>query len=51
MPYGCKPVIYSSSTLENLTMGMARLYTAITLAIPLAIAAVGTVVIVRRRNR
>ena len=51
MPYGCKAVMYSNSTLENLTMGAARLYTIIAMSIPLAIALVGTVIIVRRRNR
>ena len=51
MPYGCKSVVYSSQTLENLTMGTARTYTAIVLAIPAAIAAVGAVIIIRRKNR
>ena len=51
MPYGCKSVMYSTSTLENLTMGDAKLYTIIAMSIPLVIAIVGTVIIVRRRNR
>ena len=51
MPYGCKTVVYSSQTLENLTMGTARLYTAIVMAIPAAIAITGAVIIVRRKNR
>ncbi len=51
MPYGCKPVVYSSSTLENLTLGTARLYTVIAMLIPASIAACGAVIIVRRRNR
>lgn len=51
MPYGCKSVVYSSQTLENLTMGTARLYTAIVLMIPAAIAVAGAVVVIRRKNR
>ena len=51
MPYGCNFVVYSSQTLENLTMGAARLYTILVMAIPAAIAIVGAVVIVRRKNR
>lgn len=51
MPYGCKPIFYDSQILENLTMGTAGVYTAIIMLIPVAIAAVGTVVLVRRKNR
>ena len=51
MPYGCTPISYSTQILQNLTMGTARLYTAIALLIPAAIALVGTVVLVRRKNR
>lgn len=51
LPYGCKPIVYSSSILQNLTMGTARLYTALALLVPTAIAIVGTVILVRRKNR
>lgn len=51
MPYGCNVVVYSSQILENLTMGTARLYTVLVMAIPAAIAVVGAVVIIRRKNR
>ncbi len=51
MPYGCNAVVYSSQILENLTMGTARLYTALVMAVPAVIAAVGAVVIIRRKNR
>ena len=51
MPYGCRAIIYNTETLENLTMGTARLYTAMILAIPAAIAVTGAVVIIRRKNR
>ena len=50
-PYGCRQVLYNTQTLENFTMGRARIYTAIILAIPTALAIVGTVIIVRRKNR
>lgn len=51
MPYGCKSILYDTGTLENLTMGTARLYTALLLLIPAAIATVGAVLIIRRKNR
>lgn len=51
MPYGCKAVLYDTETLENLTMGTAKLYTALIMLVPVAVAAVGAVIIVRRKNR
>ena len=51
MPYGCKSILYDTGTLENLTMGTAKLYTALLLLVPTVIAAVGVVVIIRRKNR
>ncbi len=51
MPYGTNSIIYDSGVLENLTMGMARVYTAILIAIPAAIAVAGAVVLIRRKNR
>ena len=51
MPYGCQSVLYDSSVLENLTMSTANLYTAIVLAVPTAIAILGAVVVIRRKNR
>ena len=51
MPYGCKSILYDTGTLENLTMGTAKLYTALLIFIPVAIAAVGAVLIIRRKNR
>lgn len=50
-PYGCNDVLYDTSTLENLTMRSAKIYTAIIMAIPAALAIVGTVIIVKRRQR
>lgn len=51
LPYGCNTVLYDTQTLENLTMGTATLYTVIALAVPVALLAVGVVVIIKRRNR
>lgn len=51
MPYGCRSVIYNESVLENLTMGRAKTYTAILMAIPAIICVVGIFVLVRRKNR
>ncbi len=50
-PYGCNQLLYGTTILENFTMGRARIYTAIILAIPAILAAIGAVTIVRRRNR
>lgn len=50
-PYGCNQLLYDTQTLENLTMGRAKLYTALILAIPTALAVVGTVILVKRKNR
>jgi hypothetical protein len=50
-PYGCNRVTYKSTILENLTMGRAKLYTAIILTIPAAITVAGTVIIKKRKNR
>ncbi|MBQ8719784.1 MAG: Gldg family protein [Clostridia bacterium] len=51
IPYNCNTVVYDTQTLENLSMGTARLYTALIMAIPAAIAVVGAVVIIKRKNR
>lgn len=50
-PRGCNMVMYYSGILENLTMGKAKLYTAIILAIPAMLAVAGTIIIIRRKNR
>lgn len=50
-PRGCNQVSYAAPMLENLTMGRARLYTVIILAIPAALAVVGVITIIRRKNR
>ena len=51
MPYGCRAVLVDTSTLENLKLGTARLYTAMIMALPAAIAIVGAVVVIRRKHR
>lgn len=52
MPYGCKTTLfYTNGTLENLTMQSARIYTAIIMTIPAALAIVGAVIVIRRKNR
>ena len=51
MPYGCDVVKYDTSILENLTMGKAKIYTALILAIPAAIAIAGAAVVIKRKNR
>ena len=50
-PRGCNNVTYRTSILENLTMGRAKTYTAIILAVPVALAVFGAVTIIRRKNR
>ena len=50
-PYGCNTVFYTENVLENLTMGSARGYAVLLMMIPVAIAAVGVVITVRRKNR
>ncbi len=51
MAYGASRYVYESGILENLTMGVARIYTAAFVAFPVAVALVGAVIIIRRKNR
>ncbi len=50
-PYGANSVTYYADDLKNLTMGEAKLYTALLLSIPAIIAVVGVIVTIRRKNR
>lgn len=50
-PRGCNTVTYRTTILENLTMGRAKLYSALILAIPATLAVVGFITIRRRKNR
>ncbi|MBR5140138.1 MAG: Gldg family protein [Clostridia bacterium] len=51
MPYGCDIVKFDNSMLENLTMGKAKMYTALILAVPVIIAGIGAVIVIKRKNR
>ena len=51
MPYGTRSVLYDSAKLENLTMGKARLYTALIMAVPVLVAAAGAFILIRRKYR
>ena len=51
MPYGCDIERWDNFFLENLTMGRARLYTAIIMAIPAALAVTGSVIVYKRKYR
>lgn len=50
-PYGTSSIVFTTGALDGFTMGRARLYTAIIMAIPVALAVVGTVIIIKRKNR
>ena len=50
-PYGCRTVPYETGRLEDLTMGTARIYTVLIMAVPVALAVVGAVINKRRKNR
>ena len=50
-PIGCTSLITRGDTLEGLTIGQARGYIAIVMAIPATLAVLGTVTIIRRKNR
>lgn len=51
MPYGCSAVLLDTTTLENLKLGTAKIYTALIMAVPLLIAVAGAVVIIKRKHR
>lgn len=50
-PYGCRSIVFETDTLQGLTMGAARAYTVIAVVIPIAIAAVGAVIAIKRKRR
>ncbi|MBR2930036.1 MAG: Gldg family protein [Clostridia bacterium] len=49
--YGTKSVQYDSGIVENLTQSTAAVFTVLLLAIPVALTAVGVIVVVRRKRR
>jgi hypothetical protein len=51
VPHGCNMLYTSTNMLENLTMGTARTITALLLSIPAVLAVIGSIVVVRRKNR
>lgn len=52
LPYGIKMAIASDyATIDGLTMNIAKVYFAIVMAVPASIAIVGTVIVIRRKNR
>ena len=51
MPYGSRSIFYDNEMLENLTMGTAKIYTAILISLPVVLAVLGVCVVVRRKNR
>jgi hypothetical protein len=50
-PIGCRSVTYGTPMLEGFTMSTAHLFTILVIAIPVALAMIGTVVIIKRKNR
>ena len=51
VPYGCNVIYMDNGVLENLTMGAAKAYTWLIMALPASIAVLGAVVTIRRKNR
>lgn len=51
MPYGAKSITFNDLVLENLTMGSARLYTALFMSVPVLVMIAGAVIMIRRKNR
>ena len=49
--YGTRRIVFDTTIVEGLTQKTAGIYTAILIAIPVLLAAVGAVVCIRRRNR
>lgn len=50
-PYGCKSIVFETDNLQGLTMGSARAFTVIAIVIPVIIAAIGAVVVIKRKRR
>lgn len=51
LAYGSNVISFETPILEGLTMSTANVYTAIIMAVPVAVAVVGAVVLIRRKNR
>ena len=51
LPYGTSIISFRETTLEGLTMGTARIYMAVLMALPVCVGVVGAVILTRRKNR
>ena len=51
VPYGCNVIYLNTGILQNLTSAKTRAYTVVLFLIPAALAAVGAVVVTKRKNR
>ncbi len=51
LPYGCNILYFDTSTLQNMTTKMMRVYTVLVFVIPAVAAVLGTVVVIKRKNR
>ena len=51
LPYGTSIISFRATTLEGLTMGTARIYMAVLMALPVCVAITGVVILTRRKNR
>ncbi len=51
IPYGCRTMPMTSTALEDLTLGTARILTAVLIAVPVILAVCGTVIVLRRKYR
>ena len=51
LPYGTSIISFRTTTLEGLTMGTAKIYMAVLMALPVCVGVVGAVILTRRKNR
>ncbi len=51
LPYGTSLISFRATTLEGLTMGTAKIYMAVLMALPVCVSIVGVVILTRRKNR
>ncbi len=51
VPQGCKMIYFNTGVLQNLTTKMMRVYTVLVFTVPVILAAVGAVVVIKRKNR
>ena len=51
LPYGTSIISFRATALEGLTMGTARVYMVVLMALPVCVAITGVVILTRRKNR